>query len=89
MVAVAGRLCLLREDGMNDTSVDATAQLRLLESWLPLAQAESEHNGWGYDSSALERLILLAASSLREAPTILAARACFWHYHHELERGNR
>lgn len=74
---------------MDDTPADIAARLRLLESWLPLAQAESERNGWGYDSSALERLILLAAPSLREAPTLLAARACFWHYHHELERGNR
>ena len=72
---------------MNDTSVDATAQLRLLESWLPLAQAESERYGWGYDSLRLEQLILLAAPSLRQAPTLLAAQALFWHYHQRMERG--
>jgi hypothetical protein len=89
VVAVNARPYLPREDGMNDTPVDATAQQRLLESWLPLAQAESERHGWGYDGPSLEQLILLAAPSLRDAPTLLAARACFWHYHQRMERGER
>ncbi len=73
---------------MDERPTDA-ARLRLLESWLPLAQAENDRYGWGYDAPALERLILLAAPGLRDAPTLLAARACFWHSHHELERGPR
>jgi hypothetical protein len=74
---------------MDDSSADTMARLRLLESWLPLAQAESERFSWGYDGPALERLILLAAPSLRQAPTLLAAQALFWHYHQHIERGER
>lgn len=74
---------------MDETPPDIAARLRLLESWLPLAQAESERYGWGYDSPKLEQLILLAAPRLRAAPTLLAARALFWHYRQELERGER
>lgn len=65
---------------------DSTARLRLLESWLPLAQSESEVQGWGYDGSGLERLILLAAPSLRKAPSLIAARALLWHYHRQLQQ---
>jgi hypothetical protein len=74
---------------MNDTSPGAMAQLRLVESWLPLAQAECARYGWGYDSLRLEQLILLAAPSLRHAPTLLAARALLWHYQQRMERGER
>ncbi|PDV96799.1 hypothetical protein [Candidatus Chloroploca asiatica] len=66
---------------------DAHMRLRFLENWLPLAQAENERNGWGYDSVTLERLILLAAPSLRAVSTLLAARALFWYYQQDLERG--
>lgn len=72
---------------MDETFPNTPAQLRLLESWLPLAQAASERYGWGYDSATLERLILLAAPSLRDAPTLLAAQALFWHYQQQIERG--
>ena len=66
---------------------DPGAKLRLLESWLPLAQWECEAQGWGYDGPGLERLILLAAPSLRQAPSLIAARALLWHYHERLQRG--
>lgn len=74
---------------MDDPTLDTAARLRFVESWLPLAQAESDRFGWGYDGLKLEQLILLAAPSLRAAPTLLAARALFWHYHQKLERGER
>jgi hypothetical protein len=63
------------------------AQTRLLEIWLPLAQWENERHGWAYDGPSLERLILLAAPSLRHAPSLIAAQALFWHYHERVQRG--
>ena len=67
---------------LSDTSV----QLRLIESWLPLAQAENMRNGWGQDAPALEALIIAAAPALRLATSTLAARAILWHYHHQLRK---
>ncbi len=74
---------------MPEMFTDANTHLRFLESWLPLVQAESERNGWGYDSATLERLVLLAAPGLRAVSTLLAARALFWYYQQQLERGER
>lgn len=71
---------------MDNTSAGTMDRLRLLESWLPLAQAENEHNCWGYDGPALERLILLSEASLRGAPTLLAARAAFWFHQQRVEQ---
>jgi len=65
---------------------DPAARLRLLESWLPLAQWESDAQGWGYDGPGLEQLILLAAPALRQAHSLIAARALLWHYHQHLQR---
>ncbi|WP_129672712.1 hypothetical protein [Candidatus Chloroploca sp. Khr17] len=65
---------------------DPNSRLRFLESWLPLAQAESERNGWGYDSATLERLVLRAAPSLHAVTNLLAARALFWYYQQGIER---
>lgn len=72
---------------MEAYSDDPSARLRLLESWLPLAQSESETQGWGYDGPGLERLIILAAPSLRQTQSLIAARALLWHYHTRLQRG--
>ena len=58
---------------------DPVARLRLLECWLPLAQAESERCGWGYTGPVLEWLILRAAPALHQAQSLLAARAILWH----------
>ncbi len=43
---------------MNNRSVAATAQLRPLESWLPLAQTECERSGWGYERLRLEQRVV-------------------------------
>ncbi len=66
---------------------DPNSRLLLLESWLPLAQWESDAQGWGYDGPALEQLILLAGPSLRQVHSLIAARALLWHYHQQLQRG--
>jgi hypothetical protein len=71
---------------MDRTSADPVARLRLLESWLPLAQAERERYGWSDDGPALEQLILRAAPALSQAHSLLAARALLWHYHDHGER---
>lgn len=65
---------------MHNADVDQAAKLRLLESWLPLAQAENRDQEWGLDSEQLEALILLAAPALRGATSKLAARAILWHH---------
>jgi hypothetical protein len=38
--------------------------LRLLETWLPLAQALNERYGWHDDAAALEQLIVAAQPAL-------------------------
>jgi hypothetical protein len=65
---------------------DTTIQMRLIESWLPLAQAENTRNGWGQDALALEALIIAAAPALRHATSTLSARAILWHYHRQLQK---
>jgi hypothetical protein len=74
---------------MNTFINDPTIHLRLLEGWLPLATSENIAQDWGYDGPGLERLILQAAPALRQAPTLLAARAVLWHTHWQLRRGAR
>ena len=65
---------------------DTTVQMRLIESWLPLAQAENTRNGWGHDGLTLEVLIIAAAPALRHATSTLSARAILWHYHRQLRK---
>jgi hypothetical protein len=60
---------------------DAATRLRVLECWLPLAQALNAAGGWGATAPALEALILAAAPALAQARTDLAARAILWHYY--------
>lgn len=57
------------------------ADLRLLECWLPLAQALREEEGWPDDAAAIEALILRAAPLLHGAPSLAAARAILLVYH--------
>jgi hypothetical protein len=72
---------------MNTHTDDPIARLCLLEGWLPLASSENIAQCWGYDGPGLERLILHAAPLLRQAPTLLAARAVLWHAYWQLRRG--
>ncbi len=65
---------------------DTTVQMCLIESWLPLAQAENTRNGWGHDALALESLINAAAPALQHATSTLSARAILWHYHRQLRK---
>jgi hypothetical protein len=60
---------------------DDSAALRLLECWLPLAQALREEEGWRDGAAALEALILRAAPLLQGAPSLAAARAILLVYH--------
>ena len=62
-------------------------QLRLLESWLPLAQAANERDGWGLDAATLEGLILAAAPALAGAESLVEAHAILWY--HQLVRQAR
>ena len=71
---------------MKQTTDDPAIRLRLIEGWLPLASAENAAQGWGYDGPELERLILHAAPALRQALTLLAARAVLWQAHRQLRR---
>ena len=72
---------------MDTRTDDPAARLRLIEGWLPLASAENAAQGWGYDGSGLEWLILHAAPALRQALTLQAARAVLWQAHRQLRRG--
>lgn len=48
--------------------------LRLLECWLPFAQALAQELQWPYDYAALEELILRAAPTLRGVSSVAIAR---------------
>ncbi|NJN18206.1 MAG: hypothetical protein HC822_19095 [Oscillochloris sp.] len=65
---------------------DSVATMRILESWLPLAQAENERYAWGYNGAELEQLIMRAAPALRLTSSVLAAQAVLWYYHGEQQR---
>jgi hypothetical protein len=57
---------------------------RLIEGWLPLAQAANERYGWGLGAQGLETLIVRAATRLGNAGSALAAQAILWStYQHE------
>ncbi len=67
---------------MGDRSVQASAErLRLLECWLPFAQALAEEQGWGDDGAALAALVLAAGGQLRGAAGAAEARAILLVYH--------
>lgn len=66
---------------MPDRPSDDGRALRLLECWLPLAQAQREAEGWDDSPEALAALVLDAAPLLRDAPSADAARAILAVYH--------
>ena len=68
---------------MTKHSSTSEAYLRLLESWLPLAQHENTVHQWGYAPAELESLILNAAPALRQAHNVLTARFVLWQTHHQ------
>ncbi len=75
---------------MSDTTAhDAGRQQRLLEGWLPLAQAASLRYGWGLDAAALEALILAAAPALGGARSALEAAAVLWAAYARTSGGER
>jgi hypothetical protein len=57
------------------------ARLRLLECWLPLAQAANERHRWGYDATALEALIIAAAPALARTASAPEAHGILCIYH--------
>jgi hypothetical protein len=60
---------------------DELARQRLLEAWLPLAQAMNQEHGWGYSAAQLEALILLSAADLAHASSAIGARVVVWSYY--------
>ncbi|PDW01323.1 hypothetical protein [Candidatus Viridilinea mediisalina] len=70
---------------METPYTDPTTRLRLLESWLPLVQAENERYGWQLAGPELEALILLAAPQLTTSTNLLTARVIIWHYQQQLQ----
>ncbi len=69
---------------MQMLTLDPTARLRLLETWLPFVQAESDRYGWQLTGPELEQLILRAGPRLHTAANQLAARAIIWHCHQQM-----
>lgn len=51
------------------------ADIRLLECWLPLAEATSQLYGWNADGGALQTLVLAAAPALAHAQNVTEAHA--------------
>ncbi len=66
---------------MHKISAQPTATLRQLENWLPLAQSENHTQQWGYESHALEQLVVQALPNLHHAQTLQQARFVLWWYH--------
>ncbi|NJK81574.1 MAG: hypothetical protein HC893_16285 [Chloroflexaceae bacterium] len=69
---------------MSQPHYDSITRLRLLETWLPLAQEENRACQWGYSAALLEGLILAAAPTLRHAQSTLEARATLWYYQRQM-----
>lgn len=66
------------------SEAEQPSHLRLLENWLPLAQAENSAQDWGLNGKQIEALIIQAAPALRIATNQLAARAILWHHHRQI-----
>lgn len=58
---------------------DSTTRLRLLEAWLPLAQALNSECGWQLSAPRLEQLILAAAPDLARVSYLADARAVLYY----------
>jgi hypothetical protein len=71
-----------------DHPIEMTARLRLLECWLPLAQALSASAGWREEPASLEALVLVAAPALAQARSAAEARAILTTCHSLLGRGD-
>lgn len=78
----ARRLNACREKTVNHQSRDRPELMRMIESWLPLAQEANGVYGWGYDAATLEHLLLTAATDLGQARTTWEARAILWYIYH-------
>lgn len=63
-------------------------RLRLLECWLPLAQAVCARAGWREDAASLEALVLVAAPVLARARSAAEACAILTACHSLLGRGD-
>ncbi|MEI8308460.1 MAG: hypothetical protein WCF99_15485 [Chloroflexales bacterium] len=59
-------------------------RLRLLENWLPLAQAENSEQHWELNAEQIEALIVIAAPALRAATNTLTARAILWYHRRQI-----
>lgn len=68
---------------------DQTIKLRLLESWLPLAQELNMSHEWDCNATELESLVLAAAPALAQSHTLLEARVILWHYHGKSRERNK
>lgn len=66
---------------MYTVSTEPAVSVRILESWLPLAQQENVAQGWGYTPQALEQLIVRALPTLQQARTTQQARFALWLVH--------
>jgi hypothetical protein len=76
----------MERTSVNDLIEDAGQRQRLLEGWLPLAQAANQGYGWGLDAAALERLIISAAPALGLACSSFEAYAILWGVYTRLRR---
>jgi len=65
---------------------DNRTQLRLLESWLPLVQAENSDQHWELTTEQIETLIVMAAPALRAATNRLTARAILWYHRRHMRQ---
>jgi hypothetical protein len=61
---------------------DPIERVRLIECWLPLAQAIDQEQGWGCDGATLELLIMIALPSLLRACSAAEARAILVRVHY-------
>lgn len=69
------------------TQHDHANRLRLLEAWLPLAQAMNTEFGWQLQAEALERIVLHAAPNLARITALADARAVLYYAHGQLQKG--
>lgn len=66
---------------MYTVSNNPVASVRMLETWLPLAQSENIAQGWGYTPQALEQLVVRAVPTLQQTHTAQQARFALWLVH--------
>ncbi len=71
---------------MAEQHQNQTAQQRLLEGWLPLAQEANLRYGWELDAASLETLILDAAPALQHVRSTFEAYAILWSSYSRTQR---